>query len=137
MGGINRLPESHCMLLNQKQKIVCIMLGTLLVPLIGDLCILWFFTEDIFFFINRLDIFLLSFLAAFVCVGFPTFLLRFWVEYYIHTFAARLAIACLFGLILAVLLTKLMPIGVWFAASLIATIGTELILGFYARFQAA
>lgn len=123
---------------NKKQKIFRIILGTLLVPLIGDICILWFFTENIFFFINKLDIFLLSFAAAFLCVSIPTLLVRLWIEFYIQSFATRLAIACLFGLLLAVLLTKLMPIGVWFAASLIATISTELIIALHWRcFQAA
>ncbi len=120
---------------NKKQKIFRIILGTLLVPFFGDVCILWFFTENIFFFVNNLTVFLFSFAVAFLCVGIPTFLLRFWVEFYIQSFAARLAIACLFGLFLAVLLTKLMPIGVWFAASLMATIGTELILVLHWRFQ--
>lgn len=123
---------------NKKQKIFRIILGTLLVPFFGDICILWFFTENIFFFINKLDIFLLSFAAAFLCVSIPTLLVRLWIEFYIQSFTTRLAIACLFGLLLAVLLTKLMPIGVWFAASLIATIGTELIVALHWRcFQAA
>ncbi|MBO7381197.1 MAG: hypothetical protein J6U05_05970 [Neisseriaceae bacterium] len=126
------------MLSNKKQKIFRIILGTLLVPFCGDICILWFFTENIFFFINKLDIFLLSFAAAFLCVSIPTLLVRLWIEFYIQSFATRLAIACLFGLLLAVLLTKLMPIGVWFAASLIATISTELIIALHWRcFQAA
>lgn len=126
------------MLSNKKQKIFRIILGTLLVPFIGDVCILWFFTGNIFFFINKLDIFLLSFAAAFLCVGVFTLLVRLWIEFYIQSLATRLAIACIYGLFLAVLLTKLMPIGVWFAASLIATIGTELIVSLHWRyFQAA
>lgn len=121
----------------KKQKIFRIILGTLLVPLIGDICILWFFTENILFFIKRLDIFFLSFLVALLCVGVFTLMVRWLIEFYIQSLVARLAIACLFGLLLALLLTKLMPIGVWFAASLIATIATELIVALHWRFHVA
>lgn len=132
------------------QRLLRVILGTVLVSLIGDIVILFFngLAREI---IRKITIggtegfafvFILSLIYALVFAGIPTLIMRLIVEFSTQKLSTRLMSATIYAFILGIYLEllffkELSPTGSWLIGSIIAVMATEYILYRHIKYCAA
>ena len=113
-----------------RQRLSRVILGTLLVPLFGDICILLFLGEFI-----KYEYYIITYIIALVFAGIPALLLRLSLEFSTQKLGERLVYAFVFAIGLGVFLNEMWKMAeqpneyvMWILSSIIAVIITELLL---------
>lgn len=119
-----------------RQRLSRVILGTLLVPLFGDMCVLIYFLSQGEFETRHLHpVFLmLTYIIAIIFTGIPALLLRLSLEFSTQKLGERLVYAFIFAIGLGVFLNAIWKTentneyAMWIVSSIIAVIITELLL---------
>ena len=125
------------------QRLSRVILGTLLVPLFGDICV-WIYSiyseggdiTDILKLLVHLDFFIFTYIIAINFTGIPTLIFRVIMEWSTQKLNIRLLSSLVFAVFLGVFINETFgsldkqpnSYGLWIMSSIIAVIITELLL---------